>query len=72
VVAPHFSAFPTSIGLAATWDLAAAEEMADLLRGQLRSVGLRQALGPVMDVASMPDGVGCTRHMERIRTSSLR
>jgi beta-glucosidase len=51
VVAPHFTHFPTSIGLAATWDPAAVQEMADLLRRQMRSVGLLQALAPVMDVA---------------------
>ena len=32
VVAPHFAQFPTSIGLAATWDPAATQEMADLVR----------------------------------------
>ena len=51
VVAPHFTAFPTSIGLAATWDPAATEEMADIIRRQMRAVGLLQALAPVMDVA---------------------
>jgi beta-glucosidase len=51
VVAPHFTAFPTSIGLAATWDPAAMEEMADIIRRQMRAVGLLQALAPVMDVA---------------------
>jgi beta-xylosidase len=51
VVAPHFTAFPTAIGLAATWDPGAVEEMADILRRQMRSVGLLHALAPVMDVA---------------------
>jgi beta-xylosidase len=51
VVAPHFTAFPTPIGLAATWDPAATEEMADIIRRQMRAVGLLQALAPVMDVA---------------------
>lgn len=51
VVAPHFTHFPTPIGLAATWDPAAAEEMADLMRRQMLSVGLTQALSPVMDIA---------------------
>ena len=51
VVAPHFTAFPTSIGLAATWDPAAVEEMADTIRRQMRAVGVLQALSPVMDVA---------------------
>ena len=51
VVAPHFTAFPTSIGLAATWDPAGTEEMADLIRRQMRAVGMFQALSPVLDVA---------------------
>jgi beta-glucosidase-like glycosyl hydrolase len=51
VVAPHFAHFPTAIGLAATWDPEALKEMADLLRRQMRSVGMLQALAPVMDVA---------------------
>lgn len=51
VVAPHFMQFPTSIGLAATWDPEAVEEMAKIQRRQLRSVGILQALSPVMDVA---------------------
>jgi beta-xylosidase len=51
VVAPGFTAFPTPIGLAATWDRAAVEEMADIMRRQMRSVGMLHALAPVMDVA---------------------
>ena len=51
VVAPHYTNFPTAIGLAATWDPQAVEEMADLMRRQMRSVGMLQALSPVMDVA---------------------
>ena len=51
VVAPHFAHFPTPIGLAATWDPDAVQEMTDILRRQMRSVGLLQALAPVMDVA---------------------
>jgi beta-xylosidase len=51
VVAPNFTAFPTPIGLAATWDPDAVQEMADIMRRQLRSVGILHALAPVMDVA---------------------
>jgi beta-glucosidase len=51
VCAPHFSAFPTPIGLAATWDAAAVQEMADILRRQMRALGMLHALAPVMDVA---------------------
>jgi beta-xylosidase len=51
VVPPDFTAFPTPIGLAATWDPDAVEEMADIMRRQMRSVGMLHALAPVMDVA---------------------
>jgi beta-xylosidase len=51
VVSAHFTQFPTSIGLAATWDPAATQEMADLVRRQMRAVGQLQALSPVLDVA---------------------
>lgn len=44
VVAPGFTAFPTPIGLAVTWDPAAVEEMAGIMRRQLRAVGLLHAL----------------------------
>ena len=50
VVAPTSRPFP-SIGLAATWDPEAVEEMADIIRRQMQAVGLLQALAPVMDVA---------------------
>ncbi|HEY2557040.1 MAG TPA: glycoside hydrolase family 3 N-terminal domain-containing protein [Diaminobutyricibacter sp.] len=51
VLAPDFTVFPTAIGLAASWNPDAVEEMAELIRRQMRSVGLLQALAPVMDVA---------------------
>jgi beta-glucosidase-like glycosyl hydrolase len=51
VVAPGFTAFPTPIGLAATWDADAVQEMADIMRRQMRAVGMLHALAPVMDVA---------------------
>jgi beta-glucosidase len=51
VVAAGFTAFPTPVALAATWDPVAVEEMADLMRRQMRAVGLLHALAPVMDVA---------------------
>jgi beta-glucosidase len=50
VVSPHFTQFPTSVGLAATWDPAATEEMAEIIRRQMRAVGMLQALAPVLDV----------------------
>lgn len=51
VVAAGFSAFPTPIALAATWDPDAVREMADVMRRQMRQVGMLYALAPVMDVA---------------------
>ena len=50
VVAPTSRPFPPRSG-PATWDAAAVEEMADIIRRQMRAVGLLQALAPVMDVA---------------------
>ncbi|WP_208103962.1 beta-glucosidase family protein [Modestobacter roseus] len=51
VSAKGFTVFPTSIGLAATWNPVLVGEMAALIRRQLRAVGIRQALSPVLDVA---------------------
>jgi len=51
VVAPGFTAFPTPIALAATWDPVLVQEMADIMRRQMRATGMLHALAPVMDVA---------------------
>jgi beta-glucosidase len=51
VVAPGFTAFPAPIGLAASWDPDAVADMAEIMRRQMRSVGMLHALAPVMDVA---------------------
>lgn len=51
LLAPGFTSFPTAIGLAATWNPDAVEEMADIIRRQMRSVGSLQALSPVLDIA---------------------
>ncbi|MCL1898907.1 MAG: glycoside hydrolase family 3 C-terminal domain-containing protein [Promicromonosporaceae bacterium] len=51
VVAPGFTSFPTAIGLAATWNPAAVGEMAAVIREQMKTVGLRHALSPVLDLA---------------------
>lgn len=51
VTSEGFTSFPTAIALAATWDPARVEQMADLIRRQLVSIGVRQALAPVLDVA---------------------
>jgi beta-glucosidase len=51
VVSAGFTAFPTAIALAATWDPDAVQEMADITRRQMRATGMLHALAPVMDVA---------------------
>ncbi|WP_433524709.1 beta-glucosidase family protein [Nocardia pseudovaccinii] len=51
VMAPGFTVFPTAIGLAATWDPDAVQRMATVVGRQLRAIGMRQALSPVLDVA---------------------
>lgn len=48
------SVFPQAIGLAATWDPALVEEVASVIGDQMRSVGARQTLAPVLDVARDP------------------
>lgn len=50
-VAAGYTSFPTAIGLAASWDPARVEAMAEVIRRQMRSVGVLQALAPVLDVA---------------------
>lgn len=54
LVARGFTTFPTALGLAATWNPAAVEEMASVMARQMRAVGHAQALSPVMDVARDP------------------
>jgi beta-glucosidase len=51
VVAQGFTSFPTAIGLAAAWDPERVQEMADLIRRQMRAVGMTQGLAPVLDIA---------------------
>jgi beta-glucosidase len=53
-VAGGHTVFPTATGLAATWSPDLVQEMADLIRRQMRRLGVRQALSPVMDVALDP------------------
>jgi beta-xylosidase len=47
-------AFPQAIGLAATFDPAAVERMGRVIREQMRAVGARLTLAPVLDVARDP------------------
>src|SRR5215471_18168630 len=41
--------FPQGLGLAATWDPALVERVAGVIREQMRAVGARLALAPVID-----------------------
>ncbi|WP_062464224.1 glycoside hydrolase family 3 N-terminal domain-containing protein [Demequina soli] len=51
VLSRSFTVFPTGSGLAATWRPELVARMADVMRGQLKSLGIRQALAPVLDLA---------------------
>jgi len=46
--------FPQAIGLASTWEPELAEEMARVIREQMRAVGAHQSLAPVLDVTRDP------------------
>lgn len=46
--------FPQAIGLGATWDVQLLEEIGEHIRTEMRAVGARQALSPVLDVARDP------------------
>jgi beta-glucosidase len=46
--------FPQIIGVAATWDPERVEQMAGVIRTQMRAVGAHQGLAPVLDVARDP------------------
>jgi beta-glucosidase len=46
--------FPQAIGLAATWHPALVTQVGEVIRAQMRAVGARHALAPVLDVARDP------------------
>lgn len=46
--------FPQAIGLASTWDPDLVEAVAEVIRVQMRAVGARQTLSPVLDVTRDP------------------
>lgn len=54
LLAADATVFPAAIGLAATWDPEVVYQMADIIRKQMVSVGIRHALSPVMDIARDP------------------
>ncbi len=54
LMAPGATNFPQAIGLASTWDPELVEEVAVVIGRQVRAVGGRLALSPVLDVARDP------------------
>ncbi|MEM7140248.1 MAG: glycoside hydrolase family 3 N-terminal domain-containing protein [Actinomycetota bacterium] len=46
--------FPQGLGLAATWDPDLVRDIADVIRVQMRAVGARHNLAPVLDIARDP------------------
>lgn len=53
-VARGATQFPQAIGLASTWEPELIEEMAAVIGTQMRAVGARQTLAPVLDIARDP------------------
>ncbi|HET9542487.1 MAG TPA: glycoside hydrolase family 3 N-terminal domain-containing protein [Acidimicrobiales bacterium] len=54
LMAPGATNFPQAIGLASTWDPVLVEEVAVAIGRQVRAVGARLALSPVLDIARDP------------------
>lgn len=54
VYTPAFSAWPSSLGLAATRDTALVREFGDIARQEYMAVGIRLALHPMADLATEP------------------
>ncbi len=52
LMAPGATTFPQSIALAATWDTSLARRVAEAAARETRSRGIRQALSPVVNIAS--------------------
>ncbi len=52
--APGHVVFPTETGVAATWSPELSRQMGDLVRRQMRRLGLTQSLGPTLDVSLDP------------------
>jgi beta-glucosidase len=46
--------YPEPVGLAGTWNPELVQEMADAIRSELRAIGFRQVLSPVMDITRDP------------------
>lgn len=54
LISPETTSFPSAIGLGATFDTEGVQRMADMIRKQMKGVGIRRACSPVMDVARDP------------------
>ncbi len=53
-MARNAATFPQAIGMASTWDPDLEQEMTSVIRSQMRLVGVRQGLAPVMDINRDP------------------
>ncbi len=54
VTAPHATAFPQAIALAATWDTALVRSTADAIAEEAQALGIRQVLSPVVNIVRDP------------------
>jgi beta-glucosidase len=48
---PEATSFPTGIGQASTWNPPLQKEMAEIIRKQIRAVGVAHAFAPVLDIS---------------------
>lgn len=54
LMAREATVFPQAIGVASTWRPELAEQMADVVRREMRAIGAHQGLSPVLDVCRDP------------------
>jgi len=54
LMAKGATVFPQMIGMASTWEPELLEIMTSIIRGQMRAIGIHQALSPVLDVSRDP------------------
>ena len=54
VLARNATNFPQIIGLASTWEPELAQAMTEIIRAQMRAIGVHQGLAPVLDIARDP------------------
>jgi beta-glucosidase len=53
-MAPGATSFPQAIGVASTWEPELVEQMATVIRKEMKAVGAHQALSPVLDITRDP------------------